>query len=340
MISILTKRPSRIRSVSFAIAVSIAIGLVARPSHTQQNTAAQCSIFVSVEDEMGKPVAGLTAKNFRASLGRAPATVTNAEQNPPRRILILFDLSTSMHTTFVVKSASLIAVNLIQRSEPDVEFGFSTFGNKFEMQQGFTSNHQGLAQRMIQDLQNAPRRGPSAVYDSAVAATAVFKSPRIGDAVLMFTDGDDNLSVLSSVEAKAQIAASRVRLFTVSPTSDASVGKFTPESNGNRNRLIDMVEGAGGEIFYFGPEYPSKTAHPKRIEFRVEKDYRNTADVADGILRNLATGYRLHVSPTAVLTKQEEWRLEITDGSGAKNPAVFARYQQKLFPCSVPATQQ
>jgi hypothetical protein len=329
----LARRVRKNQGSRLVIAPLLVLSLFAMPLRAQQNACAQRTVFVSVEDELGKPVTGLTAANFRASIGKDPASVIRATPNAPLRILILFDLSTSMHEAFIVKAASLLAVSIIQRSGPEVQFGFSTFGGRFEVREHFTSDHQGLAQRMVQDLQNGPRAGPSAVYDSALAATGAFGVPQIGDAVLMFTDGDDNMSALSSAEAKIRIAASHVRLFAVSPTVDSSAGKFQQDTSGSRNRFSAMVEGAGGEVFYFGREHPSKAIHPKRIEFRVEKDYRNAADVADGILRYMATGYELEISPAISITKPEDWKIEIIDKSGVKNSALFARYQPKLYPC-------
>jgi hypothetical protein len=332
--SSLNKNIPRIRSVWLAIAAPLVLALLATPLRTQQNSCAQIPVFVSVEDGSGKPFGGLTAASFHASIGREPASVTKVEPNPPSRILILFDLSTSMHNAFVVKSASLVAVNLIQRSKPDVQFGFSTFSDKFEVKEDFTYDHQNLIQRIIQDLQNSPQRGASAVYDSAVAATTAFKTPQLGDAVLMFTDGDDNFSALNSVEATVRIAASHVRLFTVSLTSDASGGELPQHSVGSRNRFADVVEGAGGEVFYLGREYPSKAIHPKRIEFRIEKDYSNAADAADGILRNMATGYLLQISPATEITKPQDWKLDVIDSSGGRNSTLFVRYQPKFYACA------
>jgi hypothetical protein len=340
MIPTWTEHAQKVRIIRLAIAPLLALGLLAVHSRAEQSGCTQSAVFVSVEDEMGKPVADLTAANFHASIGKDAASVIAAAKNTPLRILVLFDLSTSMHEAFVAKSTGLLALSIIQRSGPEVQFGFSTFSDRFEMKEEFTSDHQILAQRMVQDLQNSPRAGPSAVYDSALAATGAFGDPQIGDAVLMFTDGDDNMSSLNSVQAKTRIAASHVRLFSVSPPIETSTGNFKQETSGNRSRFIDMVEGSGGQIFYLGRENPSKAIRPKRIEFRVEKDFHNIADVADGILRYMATGYRLQILPAISLTKPEDWKLEIIENSGAKNAALFARYQPKLYPCSDASTRK
>jgi hypothetical protein len=100
-----------------------------------------------------------------------------------------------------------------------------------------------------------------------------------------------------------------------------------------------MVHAVGGEIFYIGSKSESKETHPKHIQFRVEKDFQNLPNIADSILRYMATAYRLQISMPTALTKPEDWKMEVTRNSGAKDTSLFLRYQPKLFPCTDPKSK-
>src|SRR5229473_548218 len=88
----------------------------------QQDSCTQRVVFVSVEDENGQPVSGLTAANFHAILGKQSILITKAKPAPVRRIVILLDRSGSMYDDYMYRTSAFIASNLVQRSAAKIEF--------------------------------------------------------------------------------------------------------------------------------------------------------------------------------------------------------------------------
>jgi Mg-chelatase subunit ChlD len=322
----------------------LAFGVLTLPLWGQQDFCAEQMIFASVENEKGQPVDGLIAANFHAALNKQTISVSLAEPYPYRRILIVFDTSGSMHIPFVVKASSLAAVNVIHQSTSGIQFAFATFSDHFEMRENFTADHEEMAQAIVRDLRaipqiNVPMMKPStptsAVFDSAIAGINALSPRETGDVVLLITDGMDDTSRTKQVEqtAMSNVQSSGVRLFAIILTSPFS--RMESNFDSSQKRFERMVEGAGGEFFRLGSDtdYPLRQTHPRQIEFGVKVDFQNMPDIADSLLRYMATAYRLRISPPANISKPEDWKLEVTGGSGEKNHALYIRYQPRLFPC-------
>jgi hypothetical protein len=307
----------------------------------QDNCASQ-SIFVGVENEKDGAIARLTAANFHASIEKQTVQVSAAEPYPLRRIIIVFDTSGSMRVPFVARASSLTAVDLVRQSSPEIQFGFATFSGKFEMKEEFTANHGELADKIVRDLQSmpkftgslsAPNPLDSGIYDAIIAGIDAFGSQKAGDAVLVVTDGMDNASRSSQAATINRVQSSGVRLFAIILNSQYS--RLISSEDSSEARFEKMVNGAGGEVFRLGTEYPVRQTHPKHIEIGIREDFHNIPDAADTILRYMNTTYRLQIVPPAAIAKPTEWKLEVTANSGAKNPSVLVRFQPQLLPCLV-----
>jgi von Willebrand factor type A domain-containing protein len=325
------------------LAVAAALVLTALPgrANAQQESCVQRPIFINVEDDKGQLVGGLTAANFRATAGKEAVAVTLAEPAAPRRIVILLDHSGSMFDDFLYHASAFAITTMVKRAAPDIEFAFATYSNDFRVRKDLTSNHDELIETVKQTLSDKTTVwGPSAMLDASERGLEMFTAPRIGDAVLLVTDGGENKSGVELTDVERRFTSSDVRLFAVIVTRVTLTSYSEDAARKEISAVKKLIDTVGGEMFWLGANYSINRPHEKDIKFPIALDYHNVPDAADGILRNMATTYRLYVSPPAALTKPEDWKLEVTDNSGTKNPAVFVRYQSKLYPCTVPTTKK
>jgi hypothetical protein len=316
------------------IAAMLALAALPGRVFAQEKSCDHHSVFVNVEDEKGQPVAGLTAANFHATVGKQVLAVTLAEPAPPRRIVILLDHSGSMYDDFLYYTSRFTITTLVKRASPDIEFAFATYSNDFQIRMELTSNHDKLIETAKQILSDKSTVwGPSAMLDASERGLEMFTPARNGDAVLLVTDGGENKSQTNWADVERRFTGSDARLSAIVVTRVSMAGYSEDAARKEIGAVRKMIDAVGGEMFWLGANYSINRPHEKDVKFPIALDYHNVPDTADGILRNMATTYRLQVSPPAGLTKAEDWKLEVTDNLGAKNPALFVRYQQKLYPC-------
>lgn len=326
--------------INFSLTLVRAPGALLLPA--QQSGCASQTIFAGVENEKDEAIAGLTAADFHAMLEKQIVQVSSAEPYPLHRIIIVFDTSGSMRVPFVARESSLTTVDLVRQSTPEILFAFATFSGRFEMKEEFTANHDEFAQKIVRDLQSMPKvtrslADPSGldsgIYDAIIAGIDALEPRKAGDALIVITDGMDNASRSSQAATVSKVLSSGVRLFAIILNSQFS--RQVSSEDSSEARFEKMVNGAGGEVFRLGTDYPARQIHPKHIEIGIREDLHNIPDASNSILRYMNTTYRLQIALPAALPKPTEWKLEVAANSTAKNRSILVRYQPQLFPCSV-----
>ncbi len=304
----------------------------------QQNSCTQKSVFINVTDDKGQSVPGLTAANFRVTAGKQIISVLSAAPAPPRRIAILLDQSGSMFDDFLYRTSASVVTTMLQRSAPDIEFAFATYANDFRVRKDLTSNHEELIEVVKHTLSDKSTIwGPSAMLDAAERGLEMFTSPKVGDAVLLVSDGGENTSTATRNDVGQRFAGSDVRLLAAiikPPNLRGYSAEAAEKGMSAMKKLADLTD---GEIYLLGAEYSASRPNQKEIKFPIALDYHNVPEAVDGILRNMATTYQLQISLPAELRKPEEWKVEIT---GSANGATFVRYPAKIYPCRVAAKRK
>ena len=158
-------------------------------------------IPAGVTDKKGRPVAGLTAKDFHLTVDGEPKTIEffATESNAPVALAFLLDLSGSMRQPGKLDAAKQAIRSVVDSLDPDDQFGLIGFADKqVTWITDFTTDAVMFKKRL--DVQAG--YGQTALYDALSA------SPKLVDqqlqtrkAIILFTDGLDNVSDTPALQA-------------------------------------------------------------------------------------------------------------------------------------------
>jgi hypothetical protein len=113
------------RTVQWSLVV-VALLVCSVPASAQRGTR---RVFLNVTDASGAPIADLTAADFTVTEGGTARKVLRAAYNPPQRILLLVDTSSSIQQILNEWRAGLAA--FIEAVPGTPEIGLATFGGPF-----------------------------------------------------------------------------------------------------------------------------------------------------------------------------------------------------------------
>ena len=158
-------------------------------------------IPAGVTDRKGRPVAGLTARDFSLTVDGEPRAIEffATESNAPVALAFLLDLSGSMRQPGMLDAAKEAIHSLVDVLGHEDQFGLIGFADhQVTWITEFTSDSTTFKKRL--DVQEA--YGQTALYDALAA------SPRLVDeqlqtrkAIILFTDGLDNVSGMLPLQA-------------------------------------------------------------------------------------------------------------------------------------------
>lgn len=196
-------------------------------------TARSVRVPVSVLDQRGEPVLGLSGEDFKLSEDgrRQPVTFFSGERHP-LRIALALDISASMRDKIdEVSDALRHFINLL---EPADEIMVLTFSGVSHVDQDFTSDRERL-ERVFSRLQ--PDQG-TALYDAAAEAIRrVAPGAAESKAVVLVSDGVDTASMATFEELRELARRSEVPVFSIAIGGDAGLlKKFRPKTGIGRPR--------------------------------------------------------------------------------------------------------
>jgi len=265
-----------------------ALGWTQAPDFTFTSEARVVEVYATVLDQRGRPLDGLARDRFRVLDAGAPQTLTAFETTTSDlSCAILLDTTGSMAKALpVVKNAILRFLDQLSPNDVAAIYGFSTTMVRL---QDFTAD-KALAKKAV--LHTRPA-GRTALFD-AISRVARDISRRSGKKViLVFTDGQDNASVLTAGAAIERAKKIGVPLYTVAQgealNSRALVGQ-----------LKELAEQTGGLSY--------EVRAPRQVE-----------EVFEDISRDLRHTYLLaYKAPPASGAKWRPIRVEITGLVGYK----------------------
>jgi VWFA-related protein len=166
------------------------------PEVTFETQVRLVEVYATVLDQRGRYLEGLERERFRVTDNGQPQPITAFEaSSADLSCAILLDTTGSMARAMpVVKNAIL---KLLDELRPSDAAALYSFSNRLEALEGFTTDRQALKNAL---LRTRPA-GRTALFD-ALAQVARELARRNGKKVLvLFTDGQDNASVLNAEAA-------------------------------------------------------------------------------------------------------------------------------------------
>jgi Mg-chelatase subunit ChlD len=292
------------------------------------------TIPVSVYREKGQQILGLAAENFRATVkGKQVPVVSVTYDVRPRRVVVVLDHSASMQTNGELSWEFAAAQALVAASQPQDSFAVLTFAAKVQCISQFGLDRDAVVAEIRRQIQ-APGFGGTALFDAVARATNLASPARLGDSVYVISDGGDNASHLTHAEV-AQAAAQRgTRICGLLLIQPLTIGRRSPELRTEGFR--DLANKTGGAYLSFiADPIDARRAgvyafDPFRLPAREREELISTSrDFAQAI----DEFYRLQLQLPTPLDKPRDLKLQVVDGSGARERHVQVIYPTQVVPC-------
>jgi len=194
-------------------------------------------VYATVFDHKGKYLDGLDPRSFQVLDEGVPQSIVNFESNQSQLSCgILLDTTGSMFRALPgVKNAVLRLIDEFRDGDNIAVYGFNT---SLQTLQDFTTDKKVLRAAVMRTR----AAGETALFD-AIAQTAQEIGPRKGKKVMIvFTDGDDNASVLNM-----NAALSRVKKLGI-PVYSIAEGEAVTSAALSR-ALRDISQATGGVAY-------------------------------------------------------------------------------------------
>jgi Ca-activated chloride channel homolog len=202
------------------------------------------NVFVTVTDEHGAPVAGLTKDDFELEEDGKPQTIAVFDKESALPLSIVMDIDTSLSTrkdlTLELNSARRFAHAILRPVDAMSVCEFSEVVSELVR---FTSDL-----KQIDRAIDRPRLGAAtALYDALYLGAQSLESREGRRVMVVITDGGDTVSRVDYKGAlrAAQEAEAIVYSIIVVPI-EASAGRDI----GGEHALIQLSEDTGGKYFY------------------------------------------------------------------------------------------
>jgi Ca-activated chloride channel homolog len=231
--------------VSFLVLCSAIVWLSARLEAQKFETTADTlsvrvrlvEVHAAVTDQRGRYLSGLQAGQFRVMEDGRPQAIHIFEaQSSALTLALLVDTTGSMAKVLPhVKNA---VAQLVSAMKPEDSIGLFSFRNRLSVLQPFTRDHSAALKALL-----ATRAaGSTALFDSLTQLAVELSRTNGKKAILLFTDGEDNSSLLSMEQALQTVKRNGFPIYAVSQGAAL-------ENKTMLKRLQEVSELSGGMAF-------------------------------------------------------------------------------------------
>ncbi len=241
-------------------AASLAALLAAAPLAAAQAVAvfsaetSLVNVAVTVEDEHGRPIDGLQARDFVLSEdGRkqkidmcARMGEAGGGRSTSLDVALLVDTSDSMLET--LRRSQEAAVRFLA-SLPNAQEIIVVFFDQAQRVEHFDRDH---PEKLFERLKSIPDGGNTALRDAVVFSLKELGSSGGRSALVLLTDGIDTVSTTEPVALDRAIQSTAVTIYPVAyPASPTGDGQDPKEA---RKELGRLAQGTGGRLFTLASE--------------------------------------------------------------------------------------
>jgi Ca-activated chloride channel homolog len=264
------------------------------------------NVFVTVTDEHGAPVAGLTKDDFALEEDGKPQTIAVFDKESALPLSIVMDIDTSLSTrkdlTLELNSARRFAHAILRPVDAMSVCEFSEVVSELVR---FSSDL-----KQIDRAIDRPRLGAAtALYDALYLGAQSLESREGRKVIVVITDGGDTVSRVDYKEAlrAAQEAEAIVYSIIVVPI-EASAGRDI----GGEHALIQLSEDTGGKYFY-------ATTVPE-----LDEAFRKISD-------ELRTQYLLAYYPSQRLAESDFRRIQVNVKNASSDSHYSVRHRTGYY---------
>jgi len=232
-------------------------------------------VYATIYNRNGRYVSGLAAEQFEVrDNGEACPIVSFEPDSSGISCAILLDRTGSMEKAFpAVKNSTLKLIDAFRDSDWFAIYGFSS---SLQVVQDFSQDRAAAKSAVL----GIVARGATAFFD-AICKVAMDLSGRKGKkAIIAFTDGQDNISVLNPVVAASKARSVGVPLFAVAQGEAL-------EGHALLDLLRDTARHTGGEAYAV-----KKAGDIEEVFQDISKDLGHTYMLAYHVPRSAQPGWR------------------------------------------------
>lgn len=203
------------------------------------------NVFVTVTDEHGAPVGGLTKENFTLKEDNRDQTIKvfDRESALPLSIALAIDTSLSTRHDLPLEQASAkrFAHEILRPVDALSVYAFSE--NVQEATRGYTAD----LKRIDESIDHIRVGAATALYDAIYLASRALDQRKGRKIIVLITDGGDTISKVDYKEAvrAAEEAEALVYSIIVVPIENSAGREI-----GGEHALIQLSEDTGGKYYY------------------------------------------------------------------------------------------
>lgn len=323
-----------------AFALALAVGVCpGSPAAQQRSPCTSYRVRVNVIDKDGYAIAGLRAEDFQGRFRGKPVKIVSVRTDTrAARIVIVLDASGSMRGRKESgygrwKLASGIAAHATLTLAPRNRVALLMFSEKTFIV-GFAEGQQAIL-RELQSIQadsaiETRVRGGTTLYSAIVEAAQVLTPPEAGDAMLIITDGLDNLSSERADQMASLLIDSGVRMFvTLFPEAPGTVGAGSRGLKRTIRQFQGIAAMTGGWVLRVNSK---KGGQEPTFQLGSEAD-AEPAEQLSRLYAAMTEAYEIVVELPQAVDKPREWQLELVPRPGLKPQDYQLAFPRKLLPC-------
>jgi Ca-activated chloride channel family protein len=237
--------------------VSLAVGLAAAPAGAGQAVfSAQTSLVnvaVTVEDAHGRPIDGLTARDFvvtedgrRQTIEMCARMGNGANQSTSLDVALLVDTSDSMLET--LRRSQDVAVRFLS-SLPNAQEIIVVFFDQAQILEHFDREH---PEALFERVRTLPEGGNTAVRDAIAFSLRALSASNGRSALVLLTDGIDTVSATDPAALDRAVQSHAVTIYPVA--YPAPPGDDGPDPQEALKELARLAQVSGGRLFKLSSE--------------------------------------------------------------------------------------
>ncbi|MFZ0286581.1 MAG: VWA domain-containing protein [Terriglobales bacterium] len=219
-------------------------GVARSPDTTIKVDVKLVSVFVTVADDHGAPVGGLTKENFQLLEDGVPQTISVFDKESALPLSIVMDIDTSLSTRkdlpLELASARRFAHDIVRPVDALCLYEFSETVNEIVP---FTSD----LKTVDRGIDHVHYGSATALYDAIYLGAQAVERRQGRKVMVIITDGGDTVSRVDYKEAVRAAQEAEVIVYSIIDVPvEASAGRDT----GGEHALIQISEDTGGQYFY------------------------------------------------------------------------------------------